>query len=938
MEEKERETGYVVPHTHWDREWRYPIWKTRMLLVEFMEELLGILDADPEYKCFLMDGQAAPIEDYLEVVPGDRERVLRYVKAGRIAVGPWYTLPDLYPVDGECLVRNLLVGTRMAEAYGACLKIGYTSFGWGQTAQLPQIYALFGFDFIVCAKKVSAERAPESEFLWEAPDGTQVLTTRLGRHARGNFYFEAYLFAKYSFNCLSPEFRFKPGFSGSAMRSADASRSDEDGFMIEAKEGFDPSRLKQAMAAARATTEESLSSRRRLYLNGTDFSTPHPELTAMIREINALEPDKLLLSASLEDYAQALREDLDPQGLRVIRGELRDGPSCDCSGNALASRIYLKILNRGAQDLLVKKAEPLASVLSRLGGGYPKGFFDAAWKQLLAAHPHDSINGVTQDKTADDVEYRLRQAAEMGQVLYDKAVSGILLRMDLSSYDAGDTLLALFNPLPFPAGGIIKACVATPAEDCVWDFGAEDSEGAPLAVQGISRDEKVYPIHDREARPWPDFTTRHLVYLETGTIPALGYSVVRIVPRRRFEPDHFYWLPMRKSSGGDISPADGVLENEYLRAAFRPDGSVDLVDKERGAEYRGLHYFEDSGDVGNYWAYYAPYENRTFTTRGCATRQWLEDNGPLSATIGVEYLLEIPAGGHEPQYGLRGKSDRSRETATLRITSRFTLDKGSRRLAVKTTMTNCARYHRLRLAFPTGIAATSACASGHFTVDERPALPTKDEKGEYWPEMATLPMQHFVDVHDGEVGLALLNKGLTEYELRADEASTLYLTLFRAMGNMIVTWWEAVGVFPDQAGSQTLRDLSFEYALYPHGGDWARGRVYREADAFASGIAAYQVSHHGSGSLPRKLGFLEIEPDKLELSALKKAEEGESLILRVYNPTKAPVSGRIAAGFPIERAWETRLDEVRLRELEVEGGKSLLLDLGAGQILSIELE
>ena len=45
-----RKTNYVIPHTHWDREWRYPIWKNRMLLIEFMDELLRILDTDPAYK------------------------------------------------------------------------------------------------------------------------------------------------------------------------------------------------------------------------------------------------------------------------------------------------------------------------------------------------------------------------------------------------------------------------------------------------------------------------------------------------------------------------------------------------------------------------------------------------------------------------------------------------------------------------------------------------------------------------------------------------------------------------------------------------------------------------------------------------------------------------------------------------------------------------
>ena len=67
--------AYVVPHTHWDREWRYPLWKNRMLLVEMMDRLLETLDQQPEYRNFVLDGQCVAIEDYLEIRPEQAARV-----------------------------------------------------------------------------------------------------------------------------------------------------------------------------------------------------------------------------------------------------------------------------------------------------------------------------------------------------------------------------------------------------------------------------------------------------------------------------------------------------------------------------------------------------------------------------------------------------------------------------------------------------------------------------------------------------------------------------------------------------------------------------------------------------------------------------------------------------------------------------------------------
>jgi len=958
-------TAYIVPHTHWDREWRYPIWKNRVLLMEFMEQLLDTLDRDPDYRCFLLDGQVAPIEDYLEVAPNDRERVTKHIRDGRIAVGPWYTLPDLYPVDGECLVRNLLTGTRIAAKYGKPMMIGYNSFGWGQTAQFPQIYAGFGIDFIVCAKKVSKERAPESEFMWEAPDGTRVLTTRLGEHARGNFYFHAFLHAKYGVNCMDGEFRYTPAMSGTAMHDARVDRGDDDFFMIAPHYEYDAERLKKGAEDAWAATDDTVAKQHRLFLNGTDFSTPHPDMSAMVRDLNEQDPETEYVHERLEAYAKKLHEEIDPASLRVIKGELRDGPACDCSGNALTSRAYLKILNKQAQNVILRKAEPLAASLSLLSevwpddepplrrngatvarsrrergrAPYPRGLLDVAWKHLLDSHPHDSINGVTQDKTANDVDYRLNQALEIGSVVYDKAVAGVLKQIDLSMCAEDEQVLVVFNPLPRPRREVLAASVCTPAGQGAWSLSAIDAAGNALAIQEISRSEKTFPVHDCQARPWPYKTDRHLLHVDAGEIPAGGYKVIRFAPKSSFQRDHHYWLEMRRSTGVGLSPADNVLENEHLRVEVAANGTFSLTEKASGKTYDGLHYFEDGGDVGNYWAFYPPYNDQVFNTLSSHPRIWLEENGPLSATIAIEHHLELPAFAHEPECGVRGESRRSSETKTLVIASRVTLKKGAKRVDVRTEIDNTIRNHRLRIAFPTGIKAENASASGHFSVDERQRVPVKDENGEYWPEMQTLPTQHFVDLSNDGHGLALLHTGMTEYEACDDENATLRMTLFRAMGNMVVTWWEAVGVFPDQDGSQLQRKMTFDYALYPHAGDWAEGDVYAEAEALNVPPAPFQIAaSNQSGPLALEESFYSVEPANLVVSAFKQAQDRESCILRVFNPTSETITGTVRLKATLKSAHLTDLNETRVSELELLDASSVAVEAAPGKIVTLELE
>lgn len=169
----------------------------------------------------------------------------------------------------------------------------------------------------------------------------------------------------------------------------------------------------------------------------------------MLRDLKEIFPDEEFINTRLEAYTERMHEVLDKDSLRTVFGELRDGPSCDCSGNALASRMYLKLLNKKAENLLIHKAEPFMTAGMLLGNGYEAGYLAKAWDYMVKSHPHDSINGVTQDKTANDVEYRLEQAAEMGQVLMDHAAYGIISKLNFTDEYKGKAALVVFNPHPY---------------------------------------------------------------------------------------------------------------------------------------------------------------------------------------------------------------------------------------------------------------------------------------------------------------------------------------------------------------------------------------------------------------------------------------------------------------------------------------------------------
>lgn len=920
-------TGYVVPHTHWDREWRYPLWENRMYLVRLMDELLEILETQPDYKSFLMDGQTVAIRDYLLVRPEKEEQLKKFIAQGRIQIGPWYTLPDLYPVSGESLVRNLLKGKKTAAEFGKRLDVAYESFGWGQTAQFPQIYQGFGIDTVVVAKNVDAARAPESEFIWRGADGTEVLATRLGKDARANFFMNAYLQIMNGMDYKGGDYRYRIHKQGMVFHQANPEGFHNDYFSLESSERLHKDLIVEAVLKAWSMTDSSVLADDRILMDGSDSTTAQPHLVQLIAEANRLleeqNVDIRLKMSDLTEYIDILKK-IPWDSLRTVEGELRDGPTTSLSGNALMTRPHIKILNKSVQNKLFRCAEPFSMVADTLGYSYDTGFLNKAVDYLLLSHPHDSINGVTQDKTVEDVLYRLNQAREIAETVYHTCCQEIMKRIDTSGFASDDQLLVLFNPLPQARNEILKVYVDTPQEQTVWDFDFEDAQGNTCLTQFVSREELVCPVSDLYARPWPLYGDRHCIYLETGEIPAGGYKVLRLKKKNGFMREAVFWPLTRKTKGDELAQTPTIMENACLRVEVCGDGTLNILDKQSGRHYRNLNYFQDEGDCGDYWMYYPPYNNRTYSSKGCAASIYLEDNGPLSATIAAELVMELPAYGYRPDNGIKGKSGRSEETVPVKIVVRYTLKKDARQVDVSLQVHNTAKDHRMKVLFDTGITAKQAAAEGHFNVDHRPLVPLRDENGAFYNELMTQPMQNFVDLSDGHQGFGIISNSMLEYEAIPNKEGTLGLTLFRAVRNIICTEMRSAGVFPHEDGGQLLRLLTYDYAICLHDGDYEEGKLYQQADRLNVPVLAVQTTRQlNCGTLSATGSFFEV-PAGLELSCLKKAEDAEGWILRLYNPGKTTVSGRVRLPAAIRWAEEVRLDETGSTAIEHDGNTFLV--------------
>jgi len=390
----------LVPHTHWDREWYQTFQQFRMRLVHAIDRLLDILDRDPKFTYFMLDGQTIVLEDYLEVRPEQEERLKKHTHSGRILVGPWYLQPDEFLVSGESLVRNLQIGLRQAAEYGEPMRVGYVPDCFGHIAQLPQILRGFGIDNAVFWRGVAAE-VKKSEFYWAAPDGTQVLVVYLADTV---------------------------GYSNARDMPLNAEE-----FVIRTKFMIPP-------LLPRATTNTLL------FMNGSDHLEPQDGLPEAIEAANQLlvnitpEQEKILARygyleqngqvnhfdrihvriGTLPQYIEAVRQQIERSpgtSLQTLSGEMRSSQFSHLLPAVLSTRMWIKQQNTATEHLLERWVEPLTAWAWKLGVQYPKGLIKLAWKYLLQNHPHDSICGCSIDQVHRENGVRFVQSQQISESL-----------------------------------------------------------------------------------------------------------------------------------------------------------------------------------------------------------------------------------------------------------------------------------------------------------------------------------------------------------------------------------------------------------------------------------------------------------------------------------------------------------------------------------------
>ena len=984
------QTLHVISHTHWDREWYQTFQQFRLRLVHLVDKLLDILNTDPDFKYFMLDGQTIVLDDYLLMRP-EMEATLRgHIQSGRILIGPWHILPDMFLVSPEAHIRNLLAGERESRKWGSKMNIGYMPDSFGHIGQMPQILSGFGIDNACLWRGLDDQ---PTEFWWQAADGSRVLML--------------YLRDTYS--------------NGANLNAQNTVMFTE-----------------QIQQAGNSLAHHSAASNL-LVMYGTDHMEPSPATSKAIAAANKNLQEYRVLHSTIPNYLAAVQSEIvnRKSKIPIIRGELRSSKRSPLLPGVLSTRMWIKQRNHHSQTLLEKWAEPFSvfaenMIRTESGLQSPEAIASnrihnvapiirRAWHLLMENHPHDSICGCSIDQVHDEMKPRFDQTDQIAEELTLQALQALSCAVDTQSENSF-TSIVLFNPHSHTRRDIVEVVLNLPETVTAFELldadqnviphefiGSSNSElanlilkksdlrdtigaisegrvaGAAITSVKVTRQRETITIDailDDKAQPnipaWQqaeaDITRYEAdpivtqfrvlahtpmsskIRFVTTDISALGWHTlwVRALPTSASAPGAqinpllkpFLPLALRfaqsplgekllaKLSTGDESKPPYVIENEFFRVEAKPDATLTITDKRTNTIFSGLNRFVDGGDAGDEYNY-SPPPCDSFSAPTTATVKVFRHS--LIPTLEIRAVLNIPR-----QLSPERKT-RSKAPVAIPITSRISLAPGIPRIDIQTEVDNTAKDHRLRVHFPAPFAVDAADYDGHFAVVRRPiGVPESNEK---WVEQPR-PETHqnaFTSVSNGKIGLTIANRGLPEVEvlgLRSLETShhtEIAVTLLRSVGwlsrdDMSARQGHAGPSF-ETPGGQVQGEWSFDYSIIPHACNWQES--YQLAYAFQTELRAIETGIH-PGEIPAQESFISSSPASFIISAIKATENGMGWLVRGYNISPEPIQVNLKPLRHFTHAARVNLAEEEITPLEMASDGSVVIPVAGHQIASVK--
>lgn len=831
-----KKTVHVVPHSHWDREWYFTTSRSKIYLMNNLKKIIKLLQEDNGYDRYTLDGQASLLDDYLAWCPEDRPAIEKLVKEGKLIIGPWYTQTDQMVISGESIVRNMLYGMNISNEFGDYMNVGYVPDSFGQSAAMPQIYKDFGIEDTLFWRGVSDEDVAKSEFKWRGEDGTAVNAYQI----QAGYYI------------------------GGDIPEDDAKLKDylhQDPF---------------SRVWARSSTDQVV------FPNGFDQAPARENLAELVERMKSLYNDEYDFKLStFENYIRSIKEQ-HPE-LEEIAGELLNGKLMRIHKSIFSSRSDLKKLNTQVQNYLVNVLEPLLSLSMSLGFEYPVAVVEEIWKLMFENAAHDSIGSCVSDTTNEDVYLRYKKARDLAENLSELKMREIVMRLNVNH----NITVTAFNLSGREKSGVVEAKFYVPQ----LDFAIKDEAGVsyPYVLTKVE-DQTAYilgqgNVLDSAKNTYkPDTVYKVSIAIQFKHLPSFGYK-------------NFYLDLDDNSHHLETESTDSVIENEFYRISVNDNNTLDILDKETGKLYLNQAVIQENGDDGDSFNYSPPREDLVIeSSEFVPTVNILHSNVLQRMHLGYDFI--VPETLEDRSLGKRN--------VPLKVALTVTLKAGSPVIEFNFDVDNrFVDSHRMCVLFNADIASKFSKADHQFGSIQRPVIRKEMElwakEPDKWNEVpiSIEPCQSFVTLDSNERGVAVIPKGVREYEIIGETYDTIRLTLFRTYGHM---GKENLLYRPGRASGETVietpdaqchKKMSFDFSAIYYKGDMNAYHLAEVVNEYLKEIQLYQYADY----LNTRLRFTQFEVEKTlpaeyslftmtghgVLSIVKKAESRPGYIIRFYN-------------------------------------------------------
>lgn len=826
----------------------------------YVEGILGsaldILDENPRY--YYAMAEMAFLQKHMERHPEDRDRLRTHARSGRFRiVGGGLTSPDVVLPTGESLLRDFLYGRRFTlDEFGVGSSTAWLPDDFGLGMNLPTVLAEAGYKYAALSRAdgVDSFIMPNMDYV-PRPGST---AERLLNGRAIDFYWRG-----------ADGTRILTHWMPSMYCQGDNIDYDE------------PLQLPGGHIGPFRPDAEFTNARIKLYLSkldtvsptdymfvpvGCDFAFPKPGLVDYMDHWNETEYPKTgvwAVAATFEDFARLVEF----QKTRVPEMEVDVAPYFM---GFYGSRVELKKLHREASYAMA--AAEAASALESLfaPASYPRAALREAWEKLAWSNHHDWLPG-----TSPDAVYKGEQLPVLQDVLararahLDDALAALTRRV--STLEVEGTPVVAWNLLSFDRSGMVTLELDT----------AVFSDGPP----------EVVDVESKMSLPaWPEsggsasgtVGAKGSWHVYVPDVPAFGYKTLAVRPGggsgvasetgRRIE---ISWFKGQESTSNPEGADRLVIDNGVLSLTFEKSVAWGLTRLSQVSQ-TGRNWFRGVGfdvvenlDEGGMWRLGHEMEGCTFHR----TVRLAEG----SAAIRVSSLGVGPEAVRVETSGTLAGVEVDREVRLVGGEDRVLFH-------VKTAAASEATVTGL---FETGQTQPIIRMATPYAWAARPVHRHYDPT--YWPILEWLD----ASAPDGS---GLLFVSLASQGWHVGEDGDIELMLTRNARVEKCQLLGAIGTDPDP------HEVAFW--LIPHDGELDVEGAYREAFELHQPLRAVPTDRH-EGSLPPRHGFLRLGGGPV-ITALKRAETNDALVLRLFSPAGSPTDGTLVSvlgDFGFRRAY-----------------------------------